>query len=487
MKNLNRRDFIQQTALVGFLLSLSPSRLFAYTKKKTNSYQAFDGTSEISQYQITSIEGQIPEDLNVDLYKVSTGEKIKFGKQLNHFFDGDAFAYKARFSNGQFSLNSQYIKTPEFVEEQAAQKLIYDEFGTKGTGKRKNNPSINIIPWGNQFLALSESGLPALLDKELNFIEYHNFNGTLPDNFSFTAHPKIDPETGDLYTYGTIQGPSLALKIYKISPKTNKAIEIYSKAQWRFFMIHDMFMTKDYVGLIIPPASASIFDLLNPKRTMSENIKYDNKRRTRILIVPKEDPIANFELEMPSCMVFHNANAFQNGDELTVYSLLSRDGSLLDVIDNWGDEFEGKFTPSALTKIDIDLKYKRIIDTEELIYNHEFPTWNKNVKDGKNRYIYLTEMGESRDPYHFKAITKYDYLNNSHVKYQLDSNQIVGEVLLANSKDSSQEDSGYLIFNGYDLRSNTSFFQILNAQDLSFVARINLKSHLPVGLHGSLV
>jgi all-trans-8'-apo-beta-carotenal 15,15'-oxygenase len=488
MKEINRRSFLQLSALSPLFLGLSPTKLLAQVQSRLRnlSYFAFDGADELSVYEIDSVIGEIPKDLNISLYKASNGRKIKFGQQLKHFFDGDALAFRIDFNQGRARLFSKYIRTPQYVEEQSQQKMIYDEFGTKATGKRKNNPSINIIPWGKNFLALSESGLPSLLDSQLNFIEYYNFKGTLPGNFSFTAHPKFDPATGELFTFGITQGPTLSLKIFKIDPSTDRATELYSKPQWRYYMIHDMILTPDYVALIIPPVTASIPDLLNTKKTMAEIIKFDRESSTRILIVPRKAGAAPFEIKIPSCMVFHNANGYQQNDKLILHSLLSKNGSLLDVIRNWGDVFRGEFSPSALTRLEIDLNKKELISREELLHNHEFPSWNKAIKDGNVRYLYLTQMGEASDPFHFTAITKYDYQTNQLIQRELAPHEIVGEVLYC-AKSQIQEDDGYLLLNGFDDDQKCSYLEILDAKDLNFLARVQLKNHLPIGLHGSLV
>lgn len=488
MNKINRRSFLKLSALSSFFLAMSPSELLAKlgARTRTRSFEAFNGPKKITDVEIDSIDGQIPADLKTTLFKVSTGHKEKFGVNLNHFFDGDAFAFKIDFNHAKVRVRSKLIETPEYLHEQLEQKFIYDEFGTKATGKRKNNPSINIIPWGENFLALSESGLPSLLDRDLNFLSYHNFNGTIDDNFSFSAHPKFDPLTGELYTYGIVQGPTLSLKIFKIDPRTDRATEIYSSAQWRYFMIHDMVLTPNYVVLVIPPATASVFDLLNPKKTMAENIKFDKNRPTRILVVPKNTQERPFEIKIPPCMVFHNAHGFEENGNIIFYSLLSKDGSLLEVIRRWGEVYHGSFSPSALTRLEIDVKRRSLIKREELLYNHEFPSWNPNVPEGKNRYLYLTEMGERFDPYHFRAISKFDCLTGTFQKYRLSEQDIVGEVLFYQT-DQQSEDAGHLIYNGYDTVKKCSFVEVLHAKDLSFISRVNLTSHLPVGLHGCLV
>jgi len=52
-------------------------------------------------------------------------------------------------------------------------------------------------PRGRTFAIVEAGGLPVELSNELETVAYSNFEGTLPG--SFTAHPKRDPDTGELH------------------------------------------------------------------------------------------------------------------------------------------------------------------------------------------------------------------------------------------------------------------------------------------------
>lgn len=488
----NRRHFLKTSFCASFLFTLSPGKLLAKSNygKILNSlsFDAFNGTGYEGNFGILEIEGEIPNDLNGSYFKVASSPKEKYGVTLNHFFDGDGYGTRIDFNNGTLNVHSKFIDTPQRLEEIQAQKMLFDEFGTKAKDSkgRKNNPSINIIPWRGNYLALSESGLPCLVDEDLKFIKYENFGGTIPDTLSFTAHPKFDPKTGDLYAYGIIQGATLSLKVYKIDAKTNRAEELYSKAQWQYVMIHDMILTENNIVFVIPPVTASIFDLLNKDIVMADAIKYKSSNKTRILVIPKDKTKRSHEYKIPACLVFHNANAHEEDDKLTLHSLVARDGTLLEVIKNWTKGYNGKFTPPVLTRFEIDLKSKKFLNRKNLLSNHEFPVFNTSMVGGKNRFLYATEMGPKSDPYKFQKITKLDYETNSTVQYKLNADEVCGEVCFI-PRSKTTEDDGHLIFNGYSQKRQSAFVEVLDAKDLSFQGRAWLANTIPVGLHGSFV
>ncbi len=490
-----RRKFIWQSALFTSILSLSPLRVLGKSRqlkvpKDYFSFHAFQGVTEEGSWSLNDIKGEIPEDIKGTFIKVSTGKKSKHGIKLNHFFDGDAYAMKFDFSDTALSFQSKTIRTPETELELSKGKMLYDEFGTNAPENSKgikNNPSINIIPWNENYLALSESGLPSLLDKNLNFIRYEDFNGTISDKLSFTAHPKFDPATGELLAYGTIQGPTLTLKVFRINPKTNKATEIYSKAQWSYFMIHDMIQTRDHIVLVIPPANASLLDLLNKNKTMSDAIKFKPGKKTRVLVIPKSGKGPAKEIKLPSMLVFHNINAYTEGDDLVFHSLVSKDGNLLDIIKNWRRPYQGKFNPPVLTRFRVSLASKKLLEQTSLLENYEFPVTNLSINFEDSRYLYLSQMGPSTDSYKFQKITKFDFETNSTTDYLLDSKEVCGEVCFVAKSNSIKEDDGYIIYNGYNHDSETSFLEILDAETLKFQGRINLNQRVPIGLHGTFI
>ena len=71
--------------------------------------------------------------------------------------------------------------------------------------KTKWSGNVNVIGHGGRILALPEVGLPWELDGDLNTVGQYDFGGALASNM--TAHPKIDPVTGELVFFGYDFGP----------------------------------------------------------------------------------------------------------------------------------------------------------------------------------------------------------------------------------------------------------------------------------------
>ena len=115
----------------------------------------------------------------------------------------------------------------------------------------------NIIFWRGVLLATKEDGPPFAMDPEtLETIGRYDFDGQVHSP-TFTAHPKFDPDTGEMVCYGYEAGgngydASCDIVVYTISKDGQKTEECWYKAPF-CGMIHDCAITKNYLILPLTP------------------------------------------------------------------------------------------------------------------------------------------------------------------------------------------------------------------------------------------
>jgi all-trans-8'-apo-beta-carotenal 15,15'-oxygenase len=495
--DLKRRDFLGLS-----LLLLAPFKSQAAKKNlkeaillkkkftKKLSFKAYKTTMSEGTWLLTNIEGVIPSDLNGRFIKVGPGAKDVFQTPLQHYFDGDAYVSEFNFSKNNIILKAYFLKTPERLEELTQKKMLYDEFGTlapiKKSKGRKNQPNINLIKWDNSFLALSEGGHPVEISKDnYDYKSTYDFNGTLPEKVSFTAHPKFDPETNVGYCYGTYQGISKALNVYEMNPETKELKELYSLNQKHVYMIHDMLMTENYLIFIIPPAYFKLTDIILGKDPMAAVLTFDKREKTRILILSKTKKSSPIEITIPAHLVFHNGNAYEENGKINIQTFLTKDETLLNLISHWqSDEMFSADLPK-LHKIVIDLKTKKVDSMEEVISDHDFPVMNEAFRSKKNQYLYATKMGNKNDPMAFNGISKINLFNKSFETYPMKPDEVCGEVFfVASNSEGTDEDEGFIAFQGHNDQLDQGFLEILNAKDLTYIGRVWADRYLPLGFHG---
>ena len=85
-------------------------------------------------YFIDDIEGRVPADLTGTFVRNGPGRQRIGGRAYGHWFDGDGMLCAFTFANGRVHFRNRYVRTPKYVEETAAQKILYRGFGTQIPG-----------------------------------------------------------------------------------------------------------------------------------------------------------------------------------------------------------------------------------------------------------------------------------------------------------------------------------------------------------------
>ncbi len=432
------------------------------------------------------VEGEIPRDLNGTLCRVAPGQKVNHGVQLRHFFDGDAFLVQYRLREGKASVRARFIATPERVEEAEAGEMLYNEFGTTapdnpGRGG-KNQPSINVIRWDDRLLALSEGGHPSAVDPDtLAFQGYWDFHGTLPKDVSFTAHPKFDSVTGIGYAFGTHQARDLALTVYRME-RDGRLTQLAALPQPSYFMVHDMLMGSEHLVFVVPPVHYDLPTLLSGRVASAEALRYDADQPMRLVILRKDGTGAPITIEQPASMVFHHGNLVENGDSLTVDSVLTPDDSILRFIAAWSTDNPPLPKPSELTRLTLDLGQRRVISRSVFGESQEFPRFDTRMSGKSARYLYTLETGEH---FSLQSLIRHDLAANTSKRVEAGQGHVFEEAVFVPKPGNSGEDEGWILHQGYSAIRNETFLDIRDAATLDRLGRIWTGQHFPVGFHGN--
>lgn len=494
---MQRRDFCKTILLTAVALNVpfawaSSSEIFSDIDWSTArlSLKAYRSVERGGEWTITDIEGEIPRELTGKLLRVGPGHKKNHQTRLKHFFDGDAFYQSFSFSRGKVSFKADYINTPERVEELRAGKMLFNEFGTmapKKTRQLKNNPNISIIPWEQDFLALSEGGHPVLLDGQtLQYKEQYDFKGTLPKNVSFTAHPKFDPISGKGYGFGIKQGMSMALIVYEMDSKSGKLRELYNLAQRKVYMIHDFMVSENYIVFLIPPASFKLSDIIFNRGSMADALEYDGSSSTRLIILEKKAGGRRWETTLPASMVFHHGNLYEEDGVLHFTTCQARNGSLLHHIAHWHEDAKRIMERPHIYQWSYDLKASRVLSKERLASGHDFPNFSKSYLGKKAEFLYSAEMGDGKDPMRFTGVSKVSIERGVVANYRAAQDETFGEPVFHETS-KRQEDSGVVFVPGYSATRDESFLDILDAVNMKKQARLWVGEYFPVGFHGHFI
>lgn len=175
-----------------------------------------------------SVEGAIPPEIAGSLYRNGPARHEVYGDRYRHWWDGDGMIHRLRIEHGRVGYRNRFVDTAKKRAEDAARRRIHASFGTPPPGnalarirnfKPANTASVNVVNHAGRLLALTDGGRPHQIDPEtLETLGGGELSlGILRSGDTFTAHPKLHPETGDLIGYGMRPGPRSRLKLYRIT------------------------------------------------------------------------------------------------------------------------------------------------------------------------------------------------------------------------------------------------------------------------------
>lgn len=210
------------------------------------------------------IEGTLPDSILGTFYQVSPDPQYPPMLGNDMFFNGDGVVSRFHFANGKVSLRRRYVKTDRLMAQRREGRSlngVYRNVYTNDPLAAKNNTTANttVIPHNGVLLALKEDALPWAMDLEtLETLGEYNFDGQVT-SATFTAHPKLDPVTGNLLgcSFEAKGDGTPDLAYFEISPDGKLLHEIWFQAPYAA-MVHDFAVTERYVVFPLIPLTVDV-------------------------------------------------------------------------------------------------------------------------------------------------------------------------------------------------------------------------------------
>ncbi len=446
------------------------------------------------------IIGAIPSTLEGTLFYNCPGRNRIGNQQYGHWFDGDGMISAVTIRGGRAHYKNRYVRTPKYVKETAAQAIRYRGVGTRIPGGPLKNmfrapgnaANTSVVLHGEKLLALWEGGKPwELSPATLQTIGEYDYGGRLSSMQPFSAHPRVDPQTGDLYNFGLFGIPKPKLHLYRVDP-AGAMVANTSRYVGDYAMCHDFAIAGRYAVFILCPAFLRTpFKFLLGLRSIFESIEFDTGENTRVVVLELATARVVREFEFPGFFGFHLGNAREQGDELSVDALCVDNmdvmGGLSDVFAERGDDFQFLANGARFTRFTMNLATGAA--DRQLIAGAiagEFPAWNPHLTGRDNRYTWLATIIENGTPYSFNAFQKVDHLTGELRVHDFGEGRFSSEPKFIPASAGAAEDDGYLISIVYNHARRKSEIVLTDAVDMQReLAVIPLEHHVPYGFHGN--
>ncbi|MCX2982392.1 lignostilbene alpha-beta-dioxygenase [Halieaceae bacterium IMCC14734] len=454
----------------------------------------YEALSEEHDYTVDAdtITGQVPEELVGTLFRNGPG-RLKIGPyKYGHWFDGDGMLSAISFDRGQVHYRNRYVRTPKYVNETAAQKILYRGVGTQRPGGFLNNmfrfpgnaANTAVVYHGDRLLALWEGGAPWELNPaDLTTVGAHNFSGQLKMGMPFSAHGKVHPGTGNYYNFGMMG----ALNFYKIDPHGEMVGRTRHKVG-NYAMCHDFAMTDKYaVFFLCPAVFKTPLKFVLGMHSIVDAMAYDPSLPTKVVVLSLDDLSLVREFEVDPFFCYHFGNAYEDGDEINVDVCRVDEMGSMDAMRDVFADIEVEPDPSACF-----YRFKLNLASGEVSgYRHEgvqggdFPVWDQRRTGVEHRYSYTATVLENGTPYTFNALQKIDHQTGVVSFFDFGPGRFTSEALFIPRPGGTAEDDGWLaavLFNADTGRSEVSLVDAVAMSDE--IASIPLLHHVPYGFHG---
>ncbi len=428
------------------------------------------------------VQGEIPQELNGTLYR--NGSNPQFSPRGRyHWFDGDGMIHAFTLGDGKAHYRNRWVRTERFkLEREAGEALFAGLSDLSNIDKRvegvfPNAANTNIIYHAGKLLALWEGGPPYELDPStLDTIGLYDFNNKLQG--AMTAHPKIDPETGELLFFG--YGPFPPYLRYDVASADgdiirSSAIEIPVPT-----MMHDFLTTREHVVFMVFPVT------LRPENlTSGFPIRWEPELGTRIGVMRRDggsDDVVWFVTD--PCFVFHPMNAYTEGNRIIADVCQFRHLPLFS-----GENDRPQTNMPTLTRWTLDLEKKSIKMEQRDDQACEFPRLDERYTGLQYRAGYAAGIkgSSSLSDGAFNTVIHYDHTTGQPRVHDLGQSSCASEPIFVPRSESSVEGEGFLLVGVYRKEEHRSDLVILDADNIEQepLATVQLPHRIPYGFHGN--
>ncbi|MFD7859779.1 carotenoid oxygenase family protein [Streptomyces microflavus] len=438
------------------------------------------------------VTGKIPDSLD-GLY-VRNGPNPRFSPIGSYLYpiDGDGMLHGVWLSEGRARYRNRFVRTAAMAAEERVGRALWggveslilpgaDEVGPELADDFKDMPDINVVRHAGRTLALAEAACPFRVDAGLETVGKEDFGGALPAGI--TAHPKIDPVTGEMVVFCyALEPPYLTWSI--IDPTgvvVRKATPVENVNEP--MMIHDMALTERYVVLVLSP----VFIDLEAAMTGGSFLAWRPERGTRVALIPRDGGQTVWASD-EAFWLWHTVNAYDEAPDAGAPVILDYvQWSRLTV---GGDPSSSSAEPvrCGLVRARINPTTGRMSRTELDDSRVELPRIDDRRIGRSHRFVALaSETGQAGLlPGEYNAIRWYDTVGDSSRVWSSGSLS-VGEPVFAPEPGQQSDEAGYWMTFATDRTDQSSWFLIIPAGDPTAgpIARVRIPVRVPLGLHGS--
>ncbi len=311
------------------------------------------------------VEGRVPVELDGSFYRCGPDPRYppRLGDDIN--LNGDGMVMMFRFEGGHVDFRCRYVRTEKFALERAARRALFGAYRNPFTDDPslrersladpgvRTTANTNVVFHAGRLFALKEDGRPHELDPDTLATRGPFDYGGRMRSLTSTAHPKIDPATGEMISHG-YEARGLATRdiaLHFISPRGELVREEFFLAPF-VSMLHDWAVTREHLVFPLMPTTADVERM----RRGGAHWLFEPDRETQVGILRRDADTADMRwYRAPPWGVGHILNAFSDGDRVCVDLFVSDRNQFPFIGSSDGRPFDREQATPRLTRWTFDL------------------------------------------------------------------------------------------------------------------------------------
>ena len=519
--------------------------------------KTFIDTEEEPDGYFCRIEGELPKDLRGTLFRNGSNRFECGGYKVDHPYDGDGFLASLAIKDGRAYFRSRFVGTFEYhAEKKAGRVLFRGTFATQRATSNfgdlyvKNPSNTNIQYFKGNLWSLFEAGQPyricpytletigidtlgGLINTGLPFDlgssmsnllmgsmvgaaqkfvsgeDYFTSDG-IPQHLinagghAVTAHPHV--VDGTLCTF------SYQMKMGIVDPTEISFPPLYTEVRFMefedetmtlarertitipgFAFLHDFAITKSHYVLMKNPVTVDNAMYMSGKAPAASCVRWQGDKPTLLYMVPRDGSGDIKTFTLPSCFIFHHANAYEDGNDLIVDSIhypslpaVGKEALPSQCIDP-NAAFESRLRRVRISDFN-STAYAVTMETMSSQYL-EMPSVRDSCFGSQHRYVYGYESWFAKELIGISKIDTHDHAGTQTWFPEPQQFLLEPHFIGRDSSDlnnSNKEDDGWVIAQFFDSKTSHSGFFLFDARhiDRGPICKIWLEKPLPSGLHG---
>lgn len=449
------------------------------------------------------VEGRIPDDLNGAFYRVGPDFQYPPKFPQNIPFDGEGHVSMFRFQDGRVDLKSRYVRTQRFKAQRHAGRALFGMYRNPFTDEpglehlSRGTANTTVVHHAGRLLALKEDSPPVAMNPlTLDTTDDCVTFGDKLRSRTFTAHPKFDPETGEMIAFGYEAGGLGSDDVAVICIDRNGELvrECWIKAPY-VGMLHDFAVTQRHIAFLAIPMVFSREQM----QAGGVHFAWDSTQASWFGVMRRDGDGSDIRwYRGPERCATHVMGAWSDGDRCYVDMDMARKNQFPFFPNLHGEPFDPAGAAGVVTRLSVDLSRKSENYDMQVLYpdNGVLPRQDDRYQTIPYRVGFMPTVDLSIPPHPAVAgrpfrpnnrYTKFDHATSTTQAYFAGDAVALQECCFAPRRPDAPEGDGYLLGMAERLlECNRSDLLILDTSDLEAgpVATVRLPFRIFGQVHG---